>query len=137
MKRLNHFLDTAHSFKVFLFGWALSGGVVFILFASFSTVESSITIIKSAEIGILGACPFAWMFSFLTMELRRSKKFWEYFSVVDELIDKAETKYDLDMIFDNEFKTLKTLARGGSSGIQYQEIIKLYNIMKTKYKYVK
>lgn len=134
MKAINNFLDKANLLKVFIAGWIFTGGFTFLLFALFSTVEAQINIQKSLSIGALCGIPFGLMFMLMISMMRKSTKFWDYSKIVEELIDKAETKDELGSVYKGEFQTLRELAQGGP---HLSELTRQYTIMQTKYKYAK
>jgi len=121
---------------VFLFGWLFSATVIFVLFYFLTTDNGKLVINSrncfnvSAASGVL----FGFMFMLMVSMGRRSDKFWDYSEEVAKLIDKAETKEDLESIFAYEFQDLRKLAQGGP---HIGELTRLHTIMKTKRKYVK
>lgn len=134
MKRLNDFLDNSNLFKVFIFGWLFTGGFTFLLFYLFSTIEANIDFQKSLGIGALCGIPFGLMFMLMISMMRKSQKFWDYAKVIEELIEKSETKTELESIYLNEFQTLVKLAQGRPHA---SELTKQYSVLQTKHKYVK
>lgn len=133
MKALNNFLEKANLFKVFLFGYIFTGGFVFLLFYLFSTIEANIDFQKSLGIGALCGFPFGLMFLLMISMMRKSQKFWDYAKEVESIIEKAETKSELESIYMNEFQTLRNLAQGMPHA---QELTKQYTVLQTKHKYV-
>ena len=65
--------------------------------------------------------------------MRKSSEFWTYSEIVEAAIEKANTKKELESIFENEFQTLRKMSQGRP---HTQELTKLYHIMQTKHKYV-
>ena len=57
----------------------------------------------------------------------------ELAKIIEDKIDLSETKESLDDIYNNDFQILKESGQGHP---HYNEIRRLYTIMKTKYKYV-
>jgi hypothetical protein len=84
--------------------------------------------------GALTGILFGLMFMLMFSMMRKSTKFWDYAKIVEEIIDKAETKDELGSIYKGEFQSLIELAQGGPH--QY-ELKRQYAIMQTKYKYAK
>jgi hypothetical protein len=134
MKKLNNFLDKAPLWQIYIFGWASTALVTFIIFVGFSIPEAQISIAKSAGIGATMGLIFGLMFMLMFSMSRNSNKFWDFAKEVETLIEAAETKEALQSIFDNEFQTLQKLQQGHPHGSKLKE---LYAILKTKYKYAK
>lgn len=136
MKFINYIYKKANLFIVFLFGWLFSATMIFVLFY-FLTTDNGKLVINSRNCFTVAAASgvlFGLMFMMMISLGRRSDKFWEYSEDVSKLIDKAETKKDLESVFNNEFQTLRKLAQGGP---HIGELSKHYYTMQTKYKYVR
>jgi hypothetical protein len=87
--------------------------------------------------GIFGVL-MGLLFSFATATNRRSQAFWDRAKEVEKRLDDAKTSQDLDTIFNEEFSSdngkLKGLCIPGPH--HNQEIIRLYTVYVTKYKYL-
>jgi hypothetical protein len=113
MKAINKFFETAS------------------LFTTFSVIYASFLIISiPCTISLL----FAYMLAFINNMCNLSFVFWKYADNVKYLIENAETKDKLQSIYDNEFQDLVKMQMGNPHN---NMIVKLYSILKTKYKYVK
>jgi glucan phosphoethanolaminetransferase (alkaline phosphatase superfamily) len=136
MNKLNNFLETASSFKLYLFGWLTATSVITLMFyiitkifltSSFLSFE--LCLLTGSVLGLV----YALVIMFAILKMRKSDEFWKYAKVVEELIENAKTQYELEVIVDNEFHLLV----GKSTGeLQFSELRRLYAIMKTKYKFV-
>ena len=131
MKSINNFFGKAPLWQIYIFGWALTG---LFTFAMFEWVAVQLPTTVNLKIGSTAGILFGLMVMLMTSMVRGSDKFWDYSKEVGSLIDKAETKDDLDLIFNNEFQSLRELSQGGP---HYVELKRQYAIIQTKYKYVK
>ena len=140
MKKLNNFLDKAPLLQIYIFGYFVTGLFVASLFYFIPRIESTdqstlvFSGINCIKMGALSGILFGLMFVLMISLTRKSQKFWEYAKEVEALLEKTETKDELQSIFDNEFQTLRKLCQGGS---QIGELQKHYQTLKVKYKYVK
>jgi len=135
MKKLNNFLDKAPLWQIYIFGWVFSGMFTFLLFQFFPDgTELPRNWFVNFKIGFFMGILFGLMFMLMFSMMRKSTKFWDYAKIVEEIIDKAETKDELGSIYKEEFQSLIELAQGGPH--QY-ELKRQYAIMQTKYKYAK
>jgi hypothetical protein len=136
MKSINNFFDKAPLWQIYIFGWTLTGLFTFAMFEWVAVwiSDAQLPTTVNLKIGATTGIPFGLMVMLMTSMVRRSDKFWDYSKEVGSLIDKAETKDDLDLIFNNEFKSLRELSQGGP---HYVELKRQYAIIQTKYKYVK
>lgn len=138
MKRLNNFLENAALWKIYIFGWLFTGGFTAVLFYGFQFIDPDVNHdlsgVKCIKIGALAGLLFGWMFTLLFSMMRKSQIFWDYAKEVEELIENADTKDELQSIFDNQFQEIRKKSQGGPHSIERN---RLYTIMKTKYKYIK
>ena len=137
MKRLNKFIETAHLFWVFLFGWVFTGvfiASIFYFSGSFIAEPRIFGLVKCIEMGAMSGVPFGFMVTLMVSMMRSSQRFWDFAKCVEHLIEHAETRTDLDSVFANDFQKLIDLSGGGP---HRTELTRLYTIMKTKYKYLK
>jgi len=136
MKSINNFFDKAPLWKIYIFGWALTGLFTFSMFewVTFLVRGTVLPTIVNLKIGATTGILFGLMFMLMISITRKSNKFWNYSKEVESLIDKAETKEELGSIYKDEFQSLIELAQGGPH--QY-ELKRQYAIMQTKYKYAK
>lgn len=135
MKALNNFLLKAPLWQVYLFGWFFTGGFMASLFYLFpSTPELDFSGIRCLKVGALSGLIFGLAIMLAVLMIRKSSKFWAYAETVEEIIQKASTKEELESIFENEFQTLREMSLGRP---HTQELTKLYHIMKTKHQYIK
>jgi uncharacterized membrane protein len=65
---------------------------------------------------------------------RKSCEFWSAAETLECKIEVAKDKKSIDSLFKNDFQDLRKMCQGSPHN---EEIVKLYSIMKTKYKYVK
>ena len=134
MKALNNFLVKAPLWQVYIFGWLFSGAFMASLFYLIpSTPELDFSGIKSLKVGFFSGLIFGLMMMLMVSMMRKSSEFWTYAEVVEAAIEKANTKKELESIFENEFQTLRKMSQGRP---HTQELTKLYHIMQTKHKYV-
>jgi hypothetical protein len=136
MKSINNFFDKAPLWKIYIFGWALTGLFTFSMFecVTFLVRGTVLPTIVNLKIGATTGILLGLMFMLMISITRKSNKFWNYSKEVESLIDKAETKEELGSIYKDEFQSLIELAQGGPH--QY-ELKRQYAIMQTKYKYAK
>ena len=128
MKDLDYFFEKAHWAVTFAFGWALASSCSLATFAIFTTFTPVLVYVKcSAAIAV--RC--AWVFVMVIDQARKSRKFWECADSVSTLINQAETREQLSMIFATEMTKLAELALGGP---HYAEVRVLYAIAQTKLK---
>jgi hypothetical protein len=134
MKRINHFFEKASLWKVYVVGWFLTGlfmASMFYLLPSSPALDMSLG--KCLKVGAMAGLMFGGMLTAMTSMMRKSSVFWEFAHEVEDKVEKANTKVELESIFENEFQELKKM----SMGIPHsQELNKLYHIMKTKHKYL-
>jgi len=134
MKTLNNFLDKAPLWQVYIFGWLFTGAFTFSLFFLIpSNPEMDLSWDKCLKAGALTGLLFGLMVMLMVSMMRKSSDFWKYAEVVEKAIEKANSKEDLEAIFENDFQTLKGMCQGGPHN---NELTKLYHIMKTKHKYL-
>jgi hypothetical protein len=136
MKSINNFFNKAPLWKIYIFGWALTGLFTFAMFELIPILISGTVLptIVNFKIGATTGILFGLMVMLMTSMIRKSDKFWDYSKEVESLIDKAETKESLDLIFKNEFQSLRELSQGGH---HYVELKRQHAIMQTKHKYLK
>lgn len=134
MKAFNTFFDKTTLWKVFILGWAFTGGFSFLSFELFSMPEANFNTITNLKIGSTMGIPFGLLVTLMISMSRKSQKFWDYAKEVEALIDKTETKDELSSIWENEFQTLRMLAQGGA---HLPELTRQYTIMQTKNNYAK
>jgi len=135
MKRLENFLDTASTWKVFIFGWVFSGVLAFLLFQFLPDgTELERDAFINFKIGATMGIILGLVFALLNSMAKKSQKFWDYSKEVKSLIDKAETKEELSSIYKNEFNTLRNLSMGNPHSM---ELTRLFAILQTKHKYGK
>ena len=136
MKKLNNFLDKAPLWQIYIFGWAFTGLFVFGLFEWVSPLleGNPLSTIINLKIGATAGLLFGLMFMLMFSMIRKSQIFWDYSKVVEDLIENANTKEELQSILENQFQDLRKKCQGGA---HIPELNRLYTIMKTKYKYVK
>lgn len=132
MKKLNNWLNTASALKLFIITSIIFAIVIFFILKILDSNNVPITrlSIGSTVMGML----FGVLISGTIDQLRKSDKFWRYAEVVEKLIDEAESKTDLQLIFEREYEKLKKMSGGGAHSF---ELKRLHTIMQTKYKYIK
>jgi hypothetical protein len=135
MKKINNFFDKAPLWEIYIFGVIFIGGFTFCLFEILPSANSinPLTTMTNIKIGLILGLIFGLMITLMTSMMRKSTKFWDLSKILEDKIDLAETKKSLDDIYNNDFQILKELGQGRP---HYDEIRRLYTIMKTKYKYV-
>jgi hypothetical protein len=138
MKTINYFFEKAPLWQIYIFGWFSTGVLVASMFyflqlfdaTSENLLINGETCIKAgATLGLI----FGLMILLMVSMSRKSVIFWSYAEEVEKLIDEANTKDELQSIFDNQFQELRKKCQGGP---QIPEVNRLYTVMKTKYKYV-
>jgi hypothetical protein len=139
MKKLNNFLDKAPLWQIYIFGWFFTGSFIAFLFYVIEPLisDNPAKTIFSAEVclkmGAVSGLLFGLMFMLMFSMMRKSIAFWDYAKEVENLIEDAKTKDELQSIFDNQFQDLRKKCQGGPL---IPELNRLYTIMKTKFKYV-
>jgi hypothetical protein len=135
MKKINNFIDNAPLWWIYIFGVIFIGGFTFCLFEILPSANSinPLTTTTNIRIGLILGLILGLMITLMTSMMRKSTKFWDLSKILEDKIDLAETKKSLDDIYNNDFQILKELGQGRP---HYDEIRRLYTIMKTKYKYV-
>ena len=139
MKKLNAFLDKAPLWQIYIFGWFFTGAFIAFLFYVIEPLISAnpAKTIFSAEVclkmGALSGLLFGLMFMLMFSMMRKSIIFWEYAKEVENLIEDAKTKDELQSILENQFQDLRKKCQGGP---QIPELNRLFTIMKTKAKYI-
>jgi hypothetical protein len=135
MKKINNFIDNAPLWWIYIFGVIFIGGFTFCLFEILPSSNSinPLTTTTNIRIGLILGLILGLMITLMTSMMRKSTKFWDLSKILEDKIDLAETKKSLDDIYNNDFQILKELGQGRP---HYDEIRRLYTIMKTKYKYV-
>jgi len=140
MKKINEFFENAAIWKVYIASYFITGIFMFILFQlsemTLMTIEGkkTFTLFVNLKIGALSGIVFGLMMTLMISQMRSSRKFWNYVDVVEELINKAETKEELLAVRQKEFKDLINLASGQ---IQLSELKRILAILETKHKYIK
>jgi hypothetical protein len=138
-KILNNFIDKAPLWQIYIFGWFFTGVFTALIFYGLDRLidppnsEILITGIKCIKMGAMSGLLFGLMFSLMVSMMRKSQIFWDYVKEVESIVEKAKTKEELDLIFNNEFQDLRKKCQGGP---QSTELNRIYTIMKTKYKFV-
>jgi hypothetical protein len=135
MKKINNFFDKAPLWEIYIFGVVFTGGFTFCLFELIPSADSinPLTTVTNIRIGLMLGLIFGLMITLMVSMMRKSTKFWDLAETLEDKIDLSETKESLDDLFNNDFQKLKELGQGHP---HYNEIRRLYTIMKTKYKYV-
>jgi len=135
MKKLNKFLDEASMWKVYIFGFIIMSIMCFIVwhFMGYLIHDELLTVLINLKISVSLGAVFGLMFMLMISMGRKSKQFWDKSKILEDKINEAKTKGDLQKIFDNEFKELKGMSMGGP---HHTELSKLYAIINTKHKYI-
>lgn len=129
MKRLTKFIDSAPYWQVYLVSFILTGLMVFGVYASFGLY----TPIVMTKISLAFSGFFSFFFCWTVKIGRDSIKFWETAKEFEAKLDEANTRKELDVLFDTEFKHLCKLASGE---LHNSELKMLDAIMNTKYKHI-
>lgn len=119
--------------------YAITTATTFIIWFSLSqamggTEDVFTNPLTSLKLAGLMGIPFTALVILTNSMSNKNYQFWKYAEDVESLIESAETKESLDLIFKNEFQTLRELSQGGP---HYVELKRQHTIMQTKYKYVK
>lgn len=135
MKKISNFLDSAHIFKVFLASFLTMLTIAFILFYFFfpNNLKYEINILVCLAVSAVFGILFAGLFTSMISTSRKSDEFWKYSHQVNKLIEDANTKDELQNIFDNEFQKLVDLSLGHVHNSKLKELKAIIN---TKYKYI-
>lgn len=134
-KTINIFLEEAPMWQVFVATFCLFFILGFTTLSLFEILTSSgLNFLMNIKISISIAILMGGATSSLTMIARKSSVFWDLSKRLECKIDEAEDKETLNTLFETDFEDLKTKAFGKP---HYEELRKLYAIMKTKFKYVK
>lgn len=134
MKQINYFFTKKPLWQVFI---VLNIVFFVICFLGFNYIVNQPPLVFKFKQILTVSLMISLFFSiFLTPVfylLRCSLKFWEYSEEVNKLINDATTKEKLNKITDNEFQKLRKMSVGGP---HQTELIRLYTIINTKYKYL-
>ena len=134
MKTVSNFLEKASLWKVYIAGWFFTGLFMFSLFSLFpSSSDLDFSIGNCLKVGALSGLVFGGMMTAMVSMMRKSSNFWDFSHEVEAKVEAANTKVELESIFDNEFQELRKMSMGRPHS---QELTKLYHIMKTKHKYL-
>jgi hypothetical protein len=132
MKAINKFFGTASLFTTFSVIYA-SFLIISIPCAFIFVLPDSLDLIQILIVCTISLL-FAGMLAFINNMFNLSSVFWKYFTYVKYLIENAETKDEIQSIYDNEFQDLVKMQMGNPHNTM---IVELYSILKKKYKYVK
>lgn len=138
MEKLENFIAKARLFKIFLAMFLLTSTLVASVFwlifvTGLTRPDLSFTGIACIQIGIFFGLIFGVLSVFLVGQMRESQRFWNYAKEVEEIIDNAKSRDDLESIVECEFDTLVDLSLGGPHN---HELLRLKTIIRTKYKYL-
>ncbi len=131
MKRINNFINKGPLWQVFLV-FAFLTFCIFFAMEYFLTEVIAISVV--IKISLIVGVIFGLMFTFLTQIGRNSIKFWDAAKILDENVEKANSKEQIEDLYRNDFMKLKKLAGGEP---HFSELKRLHAIISTKYKLVK
>jgi hypothetical protein len=139
MKAINNHFEKAPLWKVYVIGVLIFGTFTFLLFQFVTPMitnngEQPFKTIVNLKIGGAMGLIFGLMWLLMVSQSRSNSKFWTYAETVEKMANEAETREQLESIFNNEFQELRKLGFGQP---HYAEVKKIYTILKTKVKYVK
>jgi DNA-binding cell septation regulator SpoVG len=130
MKAINNFFEKAALWKVYIVGWFFTGLFMTSMFFFLpSTPDLDLSLVKCIKVGAMSGLVFGGMVTAMVSMMRKSGRFWDFAHEVES----AETREELESIFNNEFQDLLKMGMGRPHS---QELTKLYHIMKTKHKYL-
>ena len=134
MKQINDFFAKKPLWQVFI---VLNIVLFLICFLGFNYIVNQAPLVFELKQILKVSLTFSLFFSLFCLSIiylgRCSVKFWEYSEEVNKLINDAATKEELNKITDNEFQKLIKMSVGGP---HQTELIRLYTIINTKYKYL-
>lgn len=134
MKKLNDqiekFFSTTSMWNIFLIGFLVTGTMGFSMFKFIPENVDVLTTSTFLKIGGAFGLLFGAFWTLIVRGMRLNTKFWDYAKHVDELINLAGSKKDIESIERDEFKELKEMAQGGH---HIGELQKLYAVMKVKH----
>ena len=138
MKKLNNFLEKAPLWQIYIFGFFVTGSMTTSIFYGIQfiaeTGELDFSLKAYIIFGTIMGTLFGLIITLIFSMFRKSQIFWEYSTkVVENLIEKAKTKDELQSIFENQFQELRKKCQGGP---QISELRRLYTIIETKSKYI-
>ena len=134
MKAINIFFEKAALWKVYIVGWFFTGLFMASMFYFLpGSPELDMSLGNCLKVGALSGLVFGGMMTAMVSMMRKSSNFWDFAHEVEAKVEAANTKVELESIFDNEFQELRKMSMGRPHS---QELTKLYHIMKTKHKYL-
>jgi hypothetical protein len=131
MKKINDFFNTGAYWKVFLLTSFIIASSAYCFFSFLTMIVLPVFII--VKIALTTGLFIGLVFTLMIKQLRDSKKFWEYAEELEKKLDKANTKEELDVLFDGDYLEMGKLASGS---IHMREVNRLYTIIKTKYSFI-
>ena len=130
MKFINYIYSKAPMWILYLIGsliMSISSFVLFIISNYSLTLSGSFK--SSLTIGLF----FGLFFCAFMHLIRNDIKFWDSAKNVEELIEKAETREDLENVFKNEFSILRKM----NTDIRHSaELTRLHSLIKMKSHYI-
>lgn len=134
-KTINLFLEEAPIWQVFTAFFIIMLVFLFPTFFLFGELTETeinwwLNIKLSVSIGLL----FGGVASIMTTIARKSSVFWDYAEKLECKVEDAECRETLDKLYNTDFQELRKMSFGNP---HYDELRKIYTIIKTKYKYVK
>ena len=132
MKKINQFLETSSPYTIFSFRFIfflIIGLLISTLFALPDSLEL-IQILPAFIISLL----FVGVEILVDSMCKSSDAFWRYAREIENLIENAETKDELQTIYNNEFQKLVKMQMGKTHSTM---LVKLDSTLTTKYKYIK
>ena len=136
MKKINDFIDSARLWKVYLVFVLIMSIFIYLILTILSwviVIDPNLTTLIMVKLSLGLGFVFSMLITLMTYSGRKSKEFWDKAIFVEEMIENSNTKTSLDILFDVDFQKLRELSQGTP---HYNELHRLYAIIKTKYKYI-
>jgi hypothetical protein len=133
-KTINIFLEEAPMWQVFLAMFTIFSVFAFMVLSVIGFTVNLIDFWMEIKIAFSIGLIMGGASSSLVLIARKSSIFWDLSKKLECKINDAEDKETLSTLFETEFDELRNKAFGKP---HYEELRKLYVIIKTKYKYVK
>lgn len=133
MKKINYLFNKGSLWLVFIISAFLSFCIFFAMFYFLTEIEE-VTLYTALRISSVVGVIFGLISVCMTSLGRNSIKFWEAAKILDEKIEQAASKEQIQNLYKNDFMELKKLAGGPP---HFSELSRLHAIISTKYKLIK
>lgn len=137
MNKINYFFDKTPLFKVWLIVALILcvfvSALMYLLDMMTGDYQFS-TLFKYITFGLFSGSMFSLAFTSMVSMSRKSIIFWNYAKHLEDMINKANTKDELEKIWYNDYNDLIKKCLGGA---QIGEVKRIRAILETRIKYWK